>query len=163
MILSLGIWEEEDNIAIDRKIPCVIYTDITRTMLLSIAMLSSSSHIPRLRISHLHLCEFWAYYNGQNSGFCPKTVGGRSGKDLVNNKSLNNQKLTPISTMSLWVVPDIKSARKYRVEDWARVFRVIITVSTISNWNLPKLWDYYNGQEYGLCSMRTPWKNRGGR
>ena len=30
MIISLGIWEEEDNIAIDIYIPCVIYIDIPR-------------------------------------------------------------------------------------------------------------------------------------
>ena len=31
MILSLGIWEEEDNIAIDRNIPCVVYTYMPMT------------------------------------------------------------------------------------------------------------------------------------
>ena len=31
MIISLGIWEEEDNIAIDIYIPCVIYIDIPST------------------------------------------------------------------------------------------------------------------------------------
>ena len=33
MILSLGIWEEEDTIAIDSDIPCVIYAYITRPRL----------------------------------------------------------------------------------------------------------------------------------
>ena len=31
LILGLGIWEGEDNIAIDVNIPCVIYTDMTST------------------------------------------------------------------------------------------------------------------------------------
>ena len=31
LILSLGIWEEEDNIAIEINIPCVIYTYMPRT------------------------------------------------------------------------------------------------------------------------------------
>ena len=33
MILSLGIWEEEDKIAIDSEIPCVIYVDLPMTRL----------------------------------------------------------------------------------------------------------------------------------
>ena len=31
LILSLGMWDEEDNIAIGSDITCVIYTDIQRT------------------------------------------------------------------------------------------------------------------------------------
>ena len=33
LILSLGIWEEEDNITIYRNIPCVIYTYMSSTRL----------------------------------------------------------------------------------------------------------------------------------
>ena len=32
-ILILGIWEEEDNIAIESKIPCIVYTYIPRKRL----------------------------------------------------------------------------------------------------------------------------------
>ena len=33
LILSLVIWEEEDNIAIDNNITCVIYADMPRKRL----------------------------------------------------------------------------------------------------------------------------------
>ena len=33
MILSMGTWEEDDNIAIDGNIPCVIYTYMPRKRL----------------------------------------------------------------------------------------------------------------------------------
>ena len=33
LILSLVIWEEENNIAIDIYVPCVIYIDMPRTRL----------------------------------------------------------------------------------------------------------------------------------
>ena len=32
MLFIMGIWEEEDNIDINRDITCVIYEEITRTM-----------------------------------------------------------------------------------------------------------------------------------
>ena len=33
LIISLGIWKYEDNIAIDSDISCIIYTDMPRTRL----------------------------------------------------------------------------------------------------------------------------------
>ena len=117
---------------------------MAQVMPLSIPMLYSSSHIPRLRIINWQFSEIWAYSNRQNCWLCAKKVGGRLGRDLVNNKCLKNYKLTPLWNMSLFqptdllVVPDDNYTRKQGLGYRARIW--LVNNKYLNNQQLTPLW-----------------------
>ena len=59
LILSPGVWGEEDNIAIDRNITCVIYTDIPRTRFAKKKEYASEAEVALELASELSYDERW--------------------------------------------------------------------------------------------------------